>query len=116
MSERLYGGIVWTNHALERIDQRGLSQSLAYQAYRYPDSSYPGKKSGTTEYLKRIQNSTITVITTQSDKNETLVLSCWIDPPLFGTEDYHKKEQYKKYRKAGFWGKVFLTVRKQLGF
>lgn len=116
MAERIYGGIIWTKHALERLGQRGLSQDLAYQAYRYADKSFPGKKQGTIEYQKRVQNSLITIITTFTENKEVLVLSCWIDPPLFGTQDYLKKENYKKYQKAGFWGKVLLTVRKQLGF
>lgn len=115
MSDRKYGGIIWTNHALERLGQRGLSQELAWQAYKYADTSFPGKQSGTTEYQKRVQNSLITLILKKTEDNEWLVLSCWIDPPLFGTEDYRKKEQYKKYQQAGFLGKLWHTLRRQLG-
>lgn len=116
MADRLYGGIIWTKHALERLGQRGLSQNLAYQAYKYPDKYFAGKKLGTTEYQKRVQNSLITLITSYTDDREVLVLSCWIDPPLYGTQDYYKKEEYKKYKKAGFWGKFWIGFKKQLGF
>jgi len=57
---------------------------------------------------------------------EWVVLSAWMDPPLQGTADYRKKEQYnkkmqktreldRKIEKASFWGKMFLTLRKQIG-
>ncbi len=116
MANQYYGGIIWTNHALERLDQRGLSQELAWETFQRPDQKLAGKKQGTSEYQKRVNNSLITVIATQNEKNEWVVLSCWIDPPLFGTADYRKKEAYTKYRKAGFWGKVWYTVKKQLGW
>jgi hypothetical protein len=48
-------------------------------------------------------------------------------PPLQGTADYHKKEKYnkkmerarafdKKIERASFWGKLWLTFRKQADF
>lgn len=116
MAEQYYGGIIWTNHALERLSERGLSQDLAWQAFSAPDSQKPGKKAGTTEFRKRVDNATITLIAKPNDTNEWLVLSCWIDPPLYGTKDYKKKQAYLNYKKAGFWGKVWYTVKSQLGF
>lgn len=111
-----YGGVIWTNHALERLGQRGLSQEMAWEAYRNPDVSERGKNPGTTESRKRFGNSTVTIISKQNDRREWIILSCWIDPPLPGTEDYRKREAYNKYRRAGLWGKIWLTLRKQLGF
>lgn len=116
MADQSYGGIIWTNHVLERLGQRGLSQELAFGTFRHPDEQLVGKKYGTTEYHKRVNNSLITVIATQNEKKEWIVLSCWIDPPLYGTEDYRKKEAYTQYKKAGFWGKMWYTLKKQLGF
>ncbi len=116
MFDRKYGGIIWTNHALERLGQRGLSQELAWQAYRYPDTMRSGKERGTTEFQKKIGNSTITLIAKKNENNEWIVLSNWIDPPLPGTIDYFKKRQYKEYQKAGFWKKLWLIFRSQLGF
>mgnify|MGYP001578919046 CR=1 FL=1 len=112
--ERLYGNAIWTNHAMERLNQRGLSQNIAWQAFNKPDNSFAGKQSGTTESQKRFGESLVTIISTRNEKGEWLILSCWIDPPLPGTMDYYKKEDYKKFQKSGFWGKVFLTLKKQL--
>lgn len=109
-----YGGIIWTNHALERQGQRGLSQDLAWQAFRYPDKTLVGKNPGTTEYQKSFGASLVTVIAKQNEKGEWLVLSNWIDPPLYGTEDYRKKEDYKKYKKSRGFMRIFLIIKKQL--
>jgi hypothetical protein len=111
-----YGNAIWTNHALERLGQRGLSQDLAWQAFRYPDQSFQGKNPGTTEYQKKFGKSLVTIIAKQNEKREWIILSCWIDPPLPGSIDIKKQEDWKKYKKAGFWGKFWLTVKKQLGF
>ena len=110
-----YGGAIWTNHALERLGQRGLSQDLAWQAFNNPDVSEAGKNPGTTESRKKFGNSTVTIISKRNDRNEWIILSCWIDPPLPGTHDFKKREDYLKYKKAGFWGKVFYTLKKQIG-
>lgn len=110
-----FGGAIWTNHALQRLGQRGLSQDMAWQAFRNPDVSEKGKNPGTTESRKKFGNSTVTIIAKPNERNEWIILSCWIDPPLAGTEDFKKREAYIKYRKASLWGKVFLTLKKQLG-
>jgi hypothetical protein len=112
---RIYGDVIWTNHALERLGQRGLTQHLAWQAFRYADKSLPGKNAGTTEYQKRVGKSLITVIATQNEKREWLILSCWIDPPLPGSIDIKNNKYWQAYKKAGFWGKFWITIKKQLG-
>jgi hypothetical protein len=112
---KFFGNVIWTNHALERLGQRGLTQDLAYKAFRYSDQSFPGKNKGTTEYQKRFGNSLVTIIATQNEKSEWLILSCWIDPPLPGSIDIKKNEYWKQYKKAGFWGKFWLTIKKQIG-
>lgn len=111
-----YGGVIWTHHALERLTQRGLSQSLAWETFRYPDSSYAGKKSGTTEYIKQVGKSKITIVATQNEKKEWIILSCWVDPPLPGSIDLTTKQDYQKYQRASFWGKLFMTFKRQTGF
>lgn len=115
-SDRNYGGVIWTTHVLERIAERGFSQELAWQTFKTPDSSYAGKQSGTIESIKRYNSQLITVISKQNEKGEWVILSSWIDPPLPGTKDYKKKEDYKKFQKATFWGKMWLTLKQQLGF
>ncbi len=116
MSSNYYGGVIWTNHVLERMEQRQLSRDMTLKAFRSPDKSFAGKEYGTTEYQKQFGNSRVTVIAKQNEKSEWLILSTWIDPPVPGTNDSYKKNQWKNYQKAGFWGKMWITFRQQLGF
>lgn len=112
---RYYRGAIWTNHALERLGQRGLSQDMAADTFNRPDASLQGKQSGTMEYQKRFGISLVTIIAKQNERNEWIILSCWIDPPLAGTEDAKKQEAFRNYKKAGFWKKVWLVFKSQLG-
>ncbi len=113
MAQRVYRGAIWTNHALERLGQRGLTQELAASAFTNPDKTIPAKNGGT-EYQKHIGNSLITLITKKNEKGEWVVLSNWIDPPLPGSIDIKKREYRDRYRKASFWGKLWMEVVNQL--
>lgn len=115
MINQNYGGIIWTNHALSRLGQRGLTQELAWQAFQRPDQTKKGKEPGTMQYEKRFGQSLVTIIAKQNDKKEWVVISCWINPPLAGSIDVKKKEEYKKYQKSSFLSKFLLTAKKQLG-
>lgn len=116
MATNTYGGFIWTNHALERIGQRGLSQEMAWSSIEHYDTYRVGKQYGTTEYEKRFGNSKVTVIVKVNEKNEKVVISCWIDPPYYGTDDYYKKQAYNRYQKASGWGKILLIIKEALGF
>lgn len=111
-----FGGVIWTNHALERLHQRKLPQHIAFSAFQQPDTRVNGKKAGTIELQKQIGASTITLIIRQNEQREWLILSAWIDPPLPGTMDHKKHEDWKKYKKSGFWGKIWYTMKRQLGW
>lgn len=118
--------VVFTNHAIERMKQRGISGDWAWQSVRQPDRTSPGKEKHTTEFIKDFGKHRVTIIAKKNEIGEWVVLSVWMDPPLHGTSDYYKKEKYnkkmdrnrkfdKKMEQASFWGKVLLTVRKQIG-
>jgi hypothetical protein len=115
-TDRNYGGVIWTNHALDRLSQRNLPQNLAYQAFRNPDESSPGKNPGSVEYRKRYHNSLITIIATQNERREWIILSTWIDPPLPGSIDILKKKQWQEYKNASGLKKFLILLRRQLGF
>ncbi len=118
--------VVFTNHAIERMNQRGITGDWAWQSVKQPDRTSPGKEKHTTEFIKQFNKHQVTTIAKKNDIGEWVVLSAWMDPPLHGTSDYYKKEKYnkkmdrnrnldKKMEKASFWGKVWITVRKQIG-
>ncbi len=111
--ERNYGGVIWTNHALERLGQRGLTQEIAWQAFQHPDEERVGKTSDSMEYHRRIGKSEVTVVAKQNEKREWLILSCWAYPPLTAWAQT-KEDDYHKFKRAGFWGKMWYTLKKQL--
>ena len=110
-----FGGVIWTNHARDRLKERGMSRDIALKAFKDPDSKNQGKQSGTYEFQKKVGSSYITLIAKQNEQKEWVVLSCWIDPPVYGTRDWKNKQYYKAYQKAGVWGKLWIILRKQLG-
>lgn len=116
MSNQNYGGIIWTNHALSRLGQRGLTQELAWEAFNLPDREVSSREKGTMQYEKRFGRSLVTIIAKQNEKREWIIISCWVDPPLPGSIDAKQKVEYKKYQKSSFLSKFLLTAKKQLGF
>lgn len=118
--------IVFTTHSIERMKQRGISGEWAWQTVKHPDINVPGKEKHTTEFIKNFDAHKVTAIAKKNEVGEWVVLSVWMDPPLAGTKDFSKQKNYlkrmnkiraldKKMRTAGFWGKLWLTFRKQAG-
>ena len=97
---RTFGGVIWTNHALERLKGRKLPQDIAWKAFRYPEETNKGKKQNTFEFIKKLDIYTVSVIAKQNEKREWVILSCWIDPPLAGSVDLMKTDQNKS---IGSW-------------
>jgi len=110
MSSKYYGDVIWTNHALTRLSQRGLTQKLAWTAFQYPEVSTRLDGQGTMEYKRSFGNSVVTVIAKRNDRRQWIILSCWIDPPLPGTLDAKRRQWYQKFRQAGFWKKLRMQL------
>jgi hypothetical protein len=115
MNSRNYGGLIWTNHALDRLEARKLPQDIAWSAFKYPDKVISGKVPGSREYQKHFRGSLITLIAKPGDRGESIVLSCWIDPPLPGTMDERKQKDWKEYKKASWLKKWWLVIKRSLG-
>lgn len=118
--------VVFTDHAIKRMHQRGISGDWAWQSVKQPDKTSAGKERHTTEFIKQFNAHMVTTIAKKNDIGEWVVLSVWMDPPLKGTSDFSKHEKYqkrmnknrvldRKMEKASFWGKVWISVRKQIG-
>jgi hypothetical protein len=47
------------------------------------------------------------------------MVSCWIDPPYYGTADYDKKQKYvsyvRNYKKASLLGKLWIELKRAVG-
>jgi len=113
--KREYGGIIWTNHALERLKDRAFPQDKAWETIKYADIEKAGQKANTREFKKKFGAQTVTAIASKNEKGEWVVVSCWIDPPVIGTKDHYKKQKYWEYQKASNLKKIWFIILEQLG-
>lgn len=99
---------------LQRIEERKLTKELAWETFNYPDESKKTRK-GKTEFIKYFKGFKTGLIATQNMKNEWIVVSFWRDPALPGTLDERKHYRWERYKKAGFWRKIWIMIKQQLG-
>lgn len=77
-SDREYGGVVWTNHALERMRTRRVSQAAALAVLRNPTRTIPGNTPGTVKFSRTIEGRRIQAVGKIDDKKKWVVLSVWV--------------------------------------
>lgn len=101
-----FKGIIWTNHALQRLKERGISQGDAWATWSNPQQSRKGA-SGNWVYYRTYGNVTIEVVAKQNEKKEWIILSVW-SRPAGGRERYSGTEEFT------FWDaiKKLLNRRK----
>lgn len=69
--------LIFTNHAINRLYNRGISQEKAYDVFANPDGQLAGKIPGSVKFYKGYGEQRIEVVAKKNDKNEWVVLSCW---------------------------------------
>lgn len=92
--DRNFGGVIWTNHALQRLQERGIKQGDAWATFQRPDQSRFGKTQGAWIYYKTYGNEKLEVVAKQNDKKEWIILTVW-NRPLYDskyTQTQNKKE------------------------
>lgn len=100
-----FGGVIWTNHALDRLRERGIKQGDAWAVFNRPQQSRKGN-SGNWVYYRTYGNQRIEVVAKQNVKKEWLILSVWskhIENPLF-------RVNHKKIAGQSFWRKLYNFI------
>jgi len=79
--ERNYGGVIWTNHALQRLKERGISQGDAWATWNRPEQSRKGSGSnqGAWVYYRIWGNQKIEVVAKQDEYKKWIIISVWSD-------------------------------------
>lgn len=72
-----FGGVIWTNHALQRLSERGIKQGDAWATFSHPQESRKGKASGSWVYFRNYGNNRIEVVAVQNERKEWVILSVW---------------------------------------
>lgn len=75
--DKSYGGVIWTNHALQRLKERKISQSDAWATWHNPEQSRYAKSQGAWVYYKTYGNQRIEVVAKKNEKGEWIILSVW---------------------------------------
>lgn len=73
-----YLNLIFTNHAITRLYNRGISQEKAYEVFTHPDGQIPGKTPGSVKFYKSYGPQRIELIAKKNNKNEWIVLSSWV--------------------------------------
>ncbi|MGE5041813.1 MAG: hypothetical protein ACM3IJ_02830 [Candidatus Levyibacteriota bacterium] len=113
MEKNEYQGLIITNHCLERMKQRGVTYQKIWETHTYPDFQ-DVLRGEATERKKKYGERTVSILFKRNHQNETIIISCWMEPPMPGSKDARQQEWYRRYKKAGFWGKIWLTAIKQI--
>ena len=86
-----FGGIIWTNHALERLVSRGIKQGDAWATWRNPQDTRKGNISGSWVYYRNYGSTQIEVVAKQNERKEWIILSVWSRQT---TGNYKKTESF----------------------
>lgn len=88
--DKNFGGIVWTNHALQRLNERGIKQGDAWAVWNRPDESrYDSEGKGAWVYYKTFGDQRIEVVAKQDENKKWVILSVW-SKQVFGNQKQKK--------------------------
>jgi len=77
--DKNYKNLVFTNHALERLKLRSISQDQVQQVLSYPDKKNPSNKLQQVKFIRLIDNRNIHLVAKYlSDQNKWLIVSVWV--------------------------------------
>lgn len=91
-----YKGLIWTNHALDRLRQRGIKQGDAWATWNHAEQTRKGSAPGSWVYYRTWGDQKIEVVAKKNEKNEWLVLSVW-SRPVF------RKQNHETSQKTSLW-------------
>jgi hypothetical protein len=75
--DKHFGNVIWTNHVLERLNQRGVKQSDAWAVWKRPDSSSYNKQKDAWIFKRKFGNLMIEVVAKKNEKKQWIILSVW---------------------------------------
>jgi len=100
--DKNFGGVIWTNHALARMSDRGIKQGDAWATWRNPEQSRKAKIPGSWVYYRTYGNQRIEVVAKKNEKGEWVILSVW-GRSVFG-------QGFKTQKKESFWKLLLKQV------
>lgn len=81
--DKNYGGLIWTNHALQRLRERGIKQGDAWAVWNRPEQSRFSKTQGAWIYYRTWNDTRIEVVAKHlsaqagNENKKWIILSVW---------------------------------------
>ncbi len=99
-----FGGVIWTNHAISRMRERGIKQGDAWATWNRPEQSRKGSgaSQGAWVYYRTWGNQKIEVVAKQNERREWIIISVWSD--TVNTINEQKTSFWKNLMKLLFNG------------
>ena len=82
--------LIWTNHANKRLKDRKLTTNQILKTINSPDSKI-NNEDGSIELAREYGKQKVHVVIKPNEKGELIILSCWINPPNYGSKDFKNK-------------------------
>lgn len=102
--DKNYGGLIWTNHALSRLSERGIKQGDAWATWRNPDQTRKGVATDSWIYYKTYGDIKIEVVAKQNENKEWIVLSIW------SRKIFNEAKKKKTFWQVLFGGYIDLAI------
>ena len=104
-----YGGIIWTNHAIERLRERGIKQGDAWATFNRPDHSRYDKAKGIWTYDRTWRNEKIEIIAKQKPSTSLGQVSKWI---ILSVWSRRVRRPIKTEKKNTVWSIVINKLKR----
>lgn len=78
--DKNFGGVIWTDHAIERMSARGIKQNEAWATWNNPDEKRRASTPGAWIYYKNYGKQKLEVVSKKNDRGEWVILSVWSRP------------------------------------
>lgn len=102
--DKNFNAVIWTNHALDRLKDRGIKQSDAWAAFNSPDSSRKATTPGAFVYYKKYGNERLEVVAAKNKQGKWVIMSVWLRP-LF---------QVKYNQQNSFWNNFLENLLRKV--
>jgi len=99
-----YKGLIFTNHILERMDQRRIDFKDVYWAWAHPDKNEKAQTNGAYKYSKQKDNKYIVVVAKKNEQGKWVVLTCWQKEIV----DWQKQKKTKTG--LSFWQNLWKMI------
>lgn len=100
--DKNYRGLVWTDHALKRLKERGIAQGDAWATWSRPAQSRHATIKGAWIYFRTFDKTKIEVVA-KKEKGKWVVLSVW-SRPLWGKPK--KSESFLTFLFKRIWASI----------